>query len=62
MLLLLLVLLHLAALHTVGSNNQMDEIKDHKDKRWCSFRRSSVSPYYTIKDMVGIGVFYLYFQ
>ena len=63
MLLLLLVLLHLAALHTVGSNNPDGvEIKDHKDKDGVPLDGVPFHPYYTIKDMVGIGVFLFVFS
>ena len=63
MLLLLLVLLHLAALHTVGSNNPDGvEIKDHKDKNGVPLDGVPFHPYYTIKDMVGIGVFLFVFS
>ena len=63
MLLLLLVLLHLAALHTVGSNNPDGvEIKDHKDKDGVPLDGVPFHPYYTIKDMVGIGVFLFIFS
>ena len=63
MLLLLLVLLHLAALHTVGSNNPDGvEIKDHKDKNGVPLDGVPFHPYYTIKDMVGMGVFLFIFS
>ena len=63
MLLLLLVLLHLADLHTVGSNNPDGvEIKDHKDKNGVPLDGVPFHPYYTIKDMVGIGVFLFIFS
>ena len=63
LLLLLLVLLHLAALHTVGSNNPDGvEIKDHKDKNGVPLDGVPFHPYYTIKDMVGIGVFLFIFS
>ena len=63
MLLLLLVLLHLAALHTVGSNNPDGvEIKDHKDKDGVPLDGVPFHPYYTIKDMVGYGVFLFIFS
>ena len=63
MLLLLLVLLHLAALHTVGSNNPDGvEIKDHKDKNGVPLDGVPFHPYSTIKDMVGICVFLFIFS
>ncbi len=59
---LLLVLLHLAALHTVGSNNPDGiEIKDKKDNDGVPLDGIPFHPYYTIKDAVGIGVFFFIF-
>ncbi len=48
-----LVVLHLAALHTHGSNNPTGvEVKSSKDT-------IPFHPYYTVKDFVGFGVFFL---
>ncbi|MCK9489647.1 MAG: cytochrome bc complex cytochrome b subunit [Xanthomonadales bacterium] len=60
--LLLLVVLHLGALHTVGSNNPDGvEIKQGpKGNRWSSEAPSDgipFHPYYTVKDIVGVGFF-----
>ncbi len=50
-----IVLLHLVALHTVGSNNPTGvEIKSKKDI-------IPFHPYFTIKDLVGFTVFFLVF-
>ena len=50
-----IVLLHLVALHTVGSNNPSGvEIKSKKDI-------IPFHPYFTIKDLVGFTVFFLVF-
>jgi len=56
--LLLLVVLHLAALHEVGSNNPDGvEIKKKKDARGIPLDGIAVHPYYTLKDLVGVGFF-----
>jgi len=60
--LLLLVALHLGALHEVGSNNPDGvEIKyGPKGNRWSPTAPADgipFHPYYTVKDMVGVGVF-----
>jgi len=58
MVLLLLVVLHLAALHEVGSNNPDGvEIKKHKDERGIPLDGIAFHPYYTVKDLFGVGVF-----
>jgi ubiquinol-cytochrome c reductase cytochrome b subunit len=62
MVILLLVILHLAALHTVGSNNPDGvEIKKHKDENGVPLDGIPFHPYYTVKDFVGIGVFLFLF-
>lgn len=62
MALLLLVVLHLTALHTVGSNNPDGvEIKEKKDEKGVPLDGIPFHPYYTYKDMVGIGVFLIIF-
>ena len=62
MVILLLVILHLAALHTVGSNNPDGvEIKKHKDENGIPLDGIPFHPYYTVKDFVGIGVFLFLF-
>jgi len=56
--LLLLVTLHLVALHEVGSNNPDGvEIKDKKDARGRPLDGIAFHPYYTVKDIVGVCVF-----
>ena len=57
-----LVVLHIAALHTVGSNNPEGiEIKEHKDEDGKPLDGIPFHPYYTVKDIFGIGVFLLIF-
>ncbi len=60
--LLLLVVLHLGALHEVGSNNPdgVDVKKGPKGNRWSpNAPKDSIPfhPYYTVKDLVGVGFF-----
>ncbi|MGH8147417.1 MAG: cytochrome b [Rhodanobacteraceae bacterium] len=56
--LLLLVVLHLGALHEVGSNNPDGvEIKKHKGTNGHPLDGIPFHPYYTLKDLVGVGVF-----
>jgi ubiquinol-cytochrome c reductase cytochrome b subunit len=56
--LLLLVTLHLVALHEVGSNNPDGvEIKEKKDLRGRPLDGIPFHPYYTVKDIVGVCVF-----
>jgi ubiquinol-cytochrome c reductase cytochrome b subunit len=46
-----IVAMHLVALHTTRSNNPLGiDLKDRQD--WIPFH-----PYYTVKDLVGVGVF-----
>jgi ubiquinol-cytochrome c reductase cytochrome b subunit len=53
-----LVLLHLIALHHVGSNNPDGiDIKKHKDKQGVPLDGVAFHPYYTLKDFVGAIVF-----
>jgi len=60
--LLLLVVLHLAALHEVGSNNPEGiEIKKNKDELGRPRDGIPFHPYYTVKDIFGVGVFLLLF-
>ena len=58
--LLILVVVHLMALHEVGSNNPDGvEIKDRKDpKTGHPIDGIPIHPYYTVKDIVGV-VFFL---
>jgi len=60
--LLLLVVLHLGALHEVGSNNPdgVEIKKGPKGNRWSTTAPTDgipFHPYYTVKDMVGVGFF-----
>ena len=59
-----LVVLHLTALHEVGSNNPDGiEIKDNKDKKTgIPLDGIPFHPYYTVKDMVGVVVFLMVFS
>ena len=63
MALLALSFLHLAALHTVGSNNPEGiEIKNHKDRDGVPLDGIPFHPYYTVKDIVGVAVFLTLFS
>lgn len=56
--LVMLVAAHIIALHEVGSNNPDGiEIKEHKDERGVPLDGIPFHPYYTVKDLVGVGVF-----
>jgi ubiquinol-cytochrome c reductase cytochrome b subunit len=56
--LLLLVVLHLAALHEVGSNNPEGvDIKKKKDENGKPLDGIPFHPYYTVKDIFGVGFF-----
>lgn len=56
--LIALVVLHLLALHHVGSNNPDGvEIKKHKDANGIPLDGIAFHPYYSVHDLVGIGVF-----
>jgi ubiquinol-cytochrome c reductase cytochrome b subunit len=60
--LVMLVFLHIVALHEVGSNNPDGiEIKDSKDPWGHPVDGIPFHPYYTVKDLVGVGVFMLFF-
>ncbi|MDI9818429.1 MULTISPECIES: cytochrome b N-terminal domain-containing protein [unclassified Legionella] len=62
LLLLLLVFLHIVALHRVGSNNpQGVEIKKHLDAHGKPLDGIPFHPYFTVKDFVGIIVFLILF-
>lgn len=57
-----LVVAHIAALHTVGSNNPDGvEIKEHKDADGIPLDGIPFHPYYTVKDVVGTVVFLFIF-
>ncbi|MBD8526155.1 cytochrome b [Pseudomarimonas arenosa] len=55
---LLLVVLHLGALHEVGSNNPEGvDIKKKKDEKGVPLDGIPFHPYYTVKDLFGVGFF-----
>ncbi len=57
-----LVVLHLTALHTVGSNNPDGiEIKKNKDENGIPKDGIPFHPYYTVKDLFGLCVFLIVF-
>ena len=52
------IVLHILALHQVGSNNPDGiEIKDHKGADGVPLDGIPFHPYYTVKDIFGVGVF-----
>ncbi|GAB4254518.1 MAG: cytochrome bc complex cytochrome b subunit [Methylomicrobium sp.] len=60
--LVLLVLLHIIALHEVGSNNPDGiDIKKNKDANGIPIDGIPFHPYYTVKDLVGFAVFMFFF-
>jgi ubiquinol-cytochrome c reductase cytochrome b subunit len=57
-----LVVAHLMALHEVGSNNPDGiDIKKNKDANGKPLDGINFHPYYTVKDLVGVGVFLILF-
>ena len=57
-----LVVAHLMALHEVGSNNPDGiDIKKKKDENGKPLDGIAFHPYYTVKDLVGVGVFLIFF-
>ncbi|TBR44904.1 cytochrome bc complex cytochrome b subunit [Marinomonas agarivorans] len=57
-----LVVLHLLALHHVGSNNPKGvDIKKHKDENGVPLDGIPFHPFYTVHDIVGIAVFLFVF-
>ena len=57
-----LVYLHIVALHKVGSNNPEGiEIKETKDDKGVPLDGIPFHPYFTSKDMVGLGIFLMVF-
>lgn len=57
-----IIILHLAALHHVGSNNPDGiEIKNNKDENGNPKDGINFHPYYTIKDIFGFSIFALFF-
>jgi len=62
MALLLMVFLHIVALHKVGSNNPDGiEIKKYKDENGIPLDGVPFHPYYTVKDIVGVAGFLFFF-
>jgi ubiquinol-cytochrome c reductase cytochrome b subunit len=62
LILVFLVVVHILALHEVGSNNPDGiEIKKHKDSRGIPLDGVPFHPYCTVKDILGLGVFLLIF-
>ncbi|MEY4717951.1 MAG: hypothetical protein RL563_569 [Pseudomonadota bacterium] len=60
--LLILVFLHIVALHEVGSNNPDGiEIKENLSWKGTPLDGIPFHPYYTVKDIVGVGVFLFFF-
>ncbi len=60
---LLLVMLHLVALRRVGSNNPDGiEIKEKVGPEGKPLDGIPFHPYYTVKDVVGVGVFFIVFS
>jgi ubiquinol-cytochrome c reductase cytochrome b subunit len=60
--LIILVVLHILALHEVGSNNPDGvEIKKNKDENGVPVDGIPFHPYYTVKDIVGVVVFLIFF-
>ena len=58
-----LVIVHILALHEVGSNNPDGvEIKKHKDENGIPLDGIPFHPYYTVKDIVGVVVFLMFFS
>jgi ubiquinol-cytochrome c reductase cytochrome b subunit len=58
-----LVVAHIMALHEVGSNNPDGiEIKKLKDDKGHPLDGIPFHPYYTVKDLVGVGVFLILFS
>ncbi|GAB6042588.1 cytochrome b [Endothiovibrio diazotrophicus] len=61
-----LVFIHIVALHTVGSNNPdgIEVKKGPKGNRWSDKAPADgipFHPYYSVKDIVGVGVFLFFF-
>jgi ubiquinol-cytochrome c reductase cytochrome b subunit len=58
----MLVFLHIVALHEVGSNNPDGiDIKKYKDAEGHPLDGIPFHPYYTVKDIFGVGVFLIFF-
>jgi ubiquinol-cytochrome c reductase cytochrome b subunit len=62
LILVMLVFVHIVALHAVGSNNPDGvEIKKHKDENGIPLDGIPFHPYYSVKDIVGVVVFLMIF-
>ncbi len=62
LLLCVMIFVHLVALHHVGSNNPDGiDIKEKKDSKGIPLDGIPFHPYYTVKDLVGVGVFLFVF-
>ena len=62
LLLCILIFVHLVALHHVGSNNPDGiDIKEKKNSKGVPLDGIPFHPYYTVKDLVGVGVFLVIF-
>lgn len=61
--LIMLVVMHILALHEVGSNNPEGiEIKKNKDENGIPLDGIPFHPYYSVKDIVGVVVFLILFS
>jgi len=61
--LIMLVVMHILALHEVGSNNPEGiEIKKHKNELGIPLDGIPFHPYYSVKDIVGVVVFLMIFS
>ena len=59
---IILIALHLTALHEVGSGNPEGiEIKENKNKEGIPLDSIPLHPYYSVKDLFGFSVFFLFF-
>ena len=62
LIIVLLVFIHMVALHKVGSNNPDGiEIKDNCDKDGKPLDGIPFHPYYTVKDFMGLVAFLFFF-
>jgi len=63
LILIMLVVMHVLALHEVGSNNPDGvEIKKNKDENGIPLDGIPFHPYYSVKDIVGVVVFLMIFS
>lgn len=63
LLLCVMIFVHLVALHHVGSNNPDGiDIKEKKNAKGIPLDGIAFHPYYTVKDLVGVGVFLMVFS